>query len=52
MNRDRLYRDVGEAMHLAQTLEFNIGALISIMNRHYEAHIEDAQLIVGGDRRT
>lgn len=52
MERDSLYREVGEAIHLAQTLEFNISALISIMNRHYGAHIEDAPLIVGGDTRT
>ena len=52
MDRDNLYREVGEALHLAQTLEFNISTLISIMNRHYQAHIEGAPLIVGNDRRT
>lgn len=52
MDRDSLYREVGEALHLAQTLEFNISTLISIMNRHYQAHIEGAPLIVGDDKRT
>jgi ribonuclease HI len=51
MDRNTLYREVGEALHLAQALEFNISTLISIMNRHYQAHIEGAPLIVGDDRR-
>lgn len=52
MDRDALYREVGEALHLAQTLEFNISTLITIMNRHYHADIEPAPLVVGDDRRT
>ena len=32
MDHDALYREVGEALHLAQTFEFNICTLISIMN--------------------
>jgi len=52
MDRDSLYREVGEALHLAQTLEFNISTLISIMNRRFQAHIEAAPLIVGDDKRT
>ena len=52
MDQNNLYREVGEALHLAQTLEFNISALISIMNRHYQARIEGAPLIMGNDRRT
>jgi hypothetical protein len=52
MGRDRLYREVGEAVHLAQTLEFNLAALISILNRHYQTHIEAGPLIVGEDKRT
>ena len=52
MDRDVIYREVGEAMHLAQTLEFNISALITIMNLHYKAEIKTAPLIVGDEKRT
>lgn len=52
MDRDSLYREVGEALHLAQTLEFNIAALISIMNEHFNARISGEPLIVGEDKRT
>jgi len=52
MDRDALYREVGEALHLAQTLEFNISALITIVNQHYKAGIKVAPLVVGDDKRT
>jgi hypothetical protein len=52
MDRDCLYREVGEALHLAQTFEFNIAALISIMNEHFDARISGEPLIVGEDKRT
>src|SRR5262245_47476411 len=52
MSTDTLYREVGAAIHLAQTLEFNVSTLISIFNRHYGTHIDGAPLVVGNDKRT
>src|SRR3990167_5859543 len=52
MDRGRLYREVGEATHLAQTLEVIISALVSILNRHFHAAIDEKQLILAEDRRT
>jgi len=52
MDKDRLFREVGEAILLAQTLELNISTLISILNRQFQAGIDERQLILADDRRT
>ena len=52
MNDDRLYRQVGEAIHLAQALELSISLLISILNRQFLAGIDERQLILADDRKT
>lgn len=52
MSRDRLYREAGEALHLAQVLEFNISTLIKLLNEYGKANIDGIPLIVGDDKRT
>ena len=52
MNSERLYQQVGEAIHLAQTLELTIAVLISILNERFHAGIDDRLLIHDEDRRT
>lgn len=52
MDRDALYREVGAALHLAQALEFNLSALTSILNKHFNAKIDGRPLIVVEDKRT
>jgi|GEM_PF-5155724 len=50
--RDYLYRKVGEALHLAQTLELQVATLISIVNEHFDADIDVEGLIVPDHRKT
>lgn len=52
MNKDRLFRDVGEAIYLGQMLELNIRVLISILNLQFHAGIDERQLIIAEDRQT
>lgn len=52
MNINRLYGKVGEAIHLAQTLELSIAALVSVLNRQFNSRIDEQQIILGNDRRT
>jgi len=52
MNTDRLYRDVGEAVHLSQALETSIRALIEVVNQRFDAHIDERQIILAEDRHT
>ncbi len=52
MDKDLLYREVGEALHVAQTLEMNISALIAILNERFHAQIDERQIILANDRRT
>jgi hypothetical protein len=47
----RLYREVGEAIFLAQALELNISALISILNQKFHAGIDARQIILADNRR-
>jgi len=50
--RDYLYRTVGGALHLAQTLELQLAALISIMNDRFDADLDVDGLIVPDHRKT
>ncbi len=50
--RNYLYREVGEALHLAQTLELQVATLISIINEHFDADIDVDGLIVPDHRKT
>lgn len=50
--RDYLYRAVGEALHLAQTLELHLATLISIANDRFDADIDVDGLIVPDYRQT
>ncbi len=52
MDKDLLYREVGEALHVAQTLEMNISALIAILNERFHAQIDERQIILANDPRT
>lgn len=52
MNRDRVYRKIGEAVHLSQALETNIRALIEVVNQRCDAHIDERQIILAEDRHT
>jgi hypothetical protein len=52
MDASHLYREVGEALHIAQTLETNISALIAILNERFDAQIDERQIILSDDRRT
>jgi hypothetical protein len=47
MNKERLYQAVGEALHLSQVLELNISLLISILNRQFQAGLDERQVIRG-----
>ena len=52
MNTDRLYREVGAAVHLSQALETSIRALIEVVNQRCDAHIDERQIILAEDRQT
>src|SRR5262245_18298657 len=47
---ERLYREAGCAIHMAQVLETSLLALISIANKHLGARIDD-RLVLSDDRR-
>ena len=47
-----MYREVGEALHIAQTLETHISALIAILNERFHAQIDAEQIILADDPRT
>ena len=50
--RHALYRDVGEAMHLAQTLELNVSILLSILDRRFESPPDSQGLVLCEDKKT
>ena len=50
--REYLYCNVGEALHLAQTLELQVATLISIVNEHFKSEIDVDGLIVPDHRKT
>jgi hypothetical protein len=47
-----LYRQVGEALHLAQTPELQIAMIVSIVNGHLNIEIDAGGLIVPDYRKT
>ncbi len=52
MNKDEMYRQVGEALHLGQALELHIHVLISVLNDNFGSDIEQNGLIVKDDKNT
>jgi hypothetical protein len=50
--RERLYHAVGEAVHLAQTLELHLAVLIRLVNRQLKPSIDPHGLIVPEYRQT
>jgi hypothetical protein len=49
---DYLYRQIGEATHLAQTLELYLATLISIANQHFDVDIDVEGAIIPDYRKT
>jgi hypothetical protein len=52
VDTDRLYREVGEAIQVAQMLEASLRALVTVLNRRFDAHIDEQQIILAEDRHT
>ena len=52
MNKDEMYRQVGEALHLGQALELHIHVLISVLNDNFGSDIDRNGLIVKDDKKT
>ncbi len=52
MNKDEMYRQVGEALHLGQALELHIHILISLLNDNFGSDIDQNGLIVKEDKKT
>jgi hypothetical protein len=50
--RADLHRAVGEAVHLAQTLELQLGALVAVVNKHFQTALDVEGLIVPDHRDT
>jgi hypothetical protein len=50
--RNQLYRGVGEALHLAQTLELHISILISILNEKFHTQLDVDGLIQRSEKTT
>lgn len=46
IRRNHLYREVGEALHLAQVLELHLATVISVLNDRLEANIDVGGLTV------
>ena len=51
-NRDELYRQAGEALHLGQVLELQIRVLISILNNEFGTDLNQDGLILSDDKKT
>lgn len=51
-NRHELYRQAGEALHLAQALELNIRVLISLLNSNFGTDLDQDGLILRDDKKT
>ncbi|EGQ8038376.1 hypothetical protein CGG93_23900 [Vibrio parahaemolyticus] len=49
---DDVYKKVGEALHLGQTLEFLTRALVAILNDNFDVEIEVEALVIREDRKT
>jgi hypothetical protein len=52
MGKERLFREMGEAILCAQLLEMNIRVLIAVLNRQFQAGIDERSIIVEDDRQT
>ena len=50
--RNYLYREVGGALHLSQTLELYVETVVSILNEHFDSEIDADGLIVPDYRKT
>lgn len=50
--RDCLYRGVGEALHLAQTLELQVASLISLVNNEFDLDLDVDALVLPDYRQT
>ncbi len=50
--RAEIYLQVGEALHLAQTLELYVSVLINILNNRFNSRIDKEKLIVKEDKKT
>lgn len=49
---ESIYKKIGEALHLGQTLEFSTRALISVLNDNFDSKIDIDGLIVKSDKKT
>jgi hypothetical protein len=52
MDADRLYREVGETIQVSQMLETSLRALVTVLNRRFDAGIDAQQIILAEDRNT
>ncbi|HBH7918950.1 TPA: hypothetical protein ACF39K_004567 [Vibrio parahaemolyticus] len=49
---DDVYKKVGEALHMGQTLEFLTRTLVAILNDNFDVQIEIEALVIREDRKT
>ncbi|EHH1246483.1 hypothetical protein J7H98_004086 [Vibrio parahaemolyticus] len=49
---DDVYKKVGEALHMGQTLEFLTRTLVAILNDNFNVEIEVEALVIREDRKT
>lgn len=49
---ESIYKKIGEALHLGQTLEFSTRTLISVLNDNFDSKIDIDGLIVKSDKKT
>ncbi|HFQ5433808.1 hypothetical protein [Vibrio vulnificus] len=49
---DDVYKKVGEALHMGQTLEFLTRTLVAILNDNFDVEIEIEALVIREDRKT
>lgn len=49
---DDVYKKVGEALHMGQTLEFLTRTLVAILNNNFDVEIEVEALVIREDRKT
>ncbi len=49
---DDVYKKVGEALHMGQTLEFLTRTLVAILNDNFDVEIEVEALVIREDRKT